>query len=128
MQEIYTITPHIEFKHIKGKENILADSSSKLKTLGLYETNTPEKEGHEYGKSVFDLEPETVCSVDSSQKVNEEFEIDSIKYQLDIEHGDDLSSSDTAAKPKLEDPSQCELDLTEVKQISSAKPTFVKTY
>ena len=25
-QEIHSITPHIEFEHIKGKENVLADS------------------------------------------------------------------------------------------------------
>ena len=76
-----------------------------LKTLGLYGTNTPEKEWHEYDKSVFDLELETVCSVDNKQKVNQEFEIDSIKYQLNHEHEDDLSSLDTATKPKLQDPS-----------------------
>ena len=89
-QEIHAMTPHIEFDHIKGKDNILADSSSTLKTLGSYETNTPEKEGHAYGKSIFDLEPEEVCSVDSNQKVNQEFEIDGIKYQLDPKHKDDL--------------------------------------
>ena len=52
-QEIHALTPYIEFEHIKVKENILADSLSKLKPLGLYEANTPEKEGHEYGKSIF---------------------------------------------------------------------------
>ena len=79
-QEMHTITPHIEYNHIKGKENILVDSLSRLKTLGLYERNTPEKDRYENGKSVFDLEPATVCSVDSKQKVNQELEIDSIKY------------------------------------------------
>ena len=77
------------------------------KTLGLYETNTPKKEGHEYNKSLFYLEPETVCSVDSNQKVNQEFEIDGIKYHLDTEYEDDLLLPDTAVKPKLQDPPQC---------------------
>ena len=62
-----------------GKENILADSLSRLTTLGLYETNMTEKEGHEYGKCVFNLEPGTECSVDSSQKDDQDFEIDGIK-------------------------------------------------
>ena len=30
-QEIHAITPHIETKHIKGKDNILAESLSRLK-------------------------------------------------------------------------------------------------
>ena len=38
-QEIHAITPHIEFKHIKGKENILADSLSRLRHLGLHDDN-----------------------------------------------------------------------------------------
>ena len=117
LQEIYTINPHIGFEHIKGKENILADSLSRLKILGLYETNTPEKEGHGYSKFVFNLEPETVCNIDRNQKVNQAFEIDSMKYQLDTEHEDDLSSPDTVVKPKLQDPLQCMSDLTEVKQL-----------
>ena len=36
---------HMEFKCKKGKDNILADSLSTLKTLGLYETSAHEKEG-----------------------------------------------------------------------------------
>ena len=35
--EIFSITPYIIFKHIKGKDNILADSLTQLKRLGLYE-------------------------------------------------------------------------------------------
>ena len=58
-----------------------------------------------------------VCSVDSNHKVNQDFEIASIKYQLDTEHEDDLLSFNTAVKPKLQDTLQCKLDLTEVKQL-----------
>ena len=43
----------IDFKHIKGKENVLVDSLSTLRCLGLYENNDPEKPGYEYGKSIF---------------------------------------------------------------------------
>ena len=42
-----------------------------------------------------------VCRVDSSQKVNQDFEIDGIIYQLDTQCEDDLSPPDTAVKPKL---------------------------
>ena len=68
-----------------------------------------------------------VCSVDSNQKVNQDFEIDGIKYQLDTEHEDDLSFPNTAVKPKPEDPPQYKLDLTEVKQLQG-QHTFVKNY
>ena len=36
-QEIYAITPYINFKHMKGKENMLANRLLRLKSLGLYE-------------------------------------------------------------------------------------------
>ena len=42
-QEIHSITPHIEFKYIKGKENVLADSLSRLRCLGLHDDNDPKK-------------------------------------------------------------------------------------
>ena len=58
-----------------------------------------------------------VCGVDSNQNVNQEFKTDGIKCQLDTEHVDDLSAPDTAENPKLQDPLQCKLDLTEVKQL-----------
>ena len=40
--EIFSISPHITFQHIKGKDNILADSLSCLQFLGLYE-KSPQK-------------------------------------------------------------------------------------
>ena len=46
---------------------VSADSLLRLKTLGLYEANDPKKLGHEYGKSIFDLESDTVCDVSISQ-------------------------------------------------------------
>ena len=65
----------------------------------------------------FGLETETICSVDSNQKISQDFEIDSIKYQLDTEHEDDLLPPGTAVKPILQIPLQCKLDLTEAKQL-----------
>ena len=43
-QEIHSITPHINFKHIKEK-NISVNSLSRLKCLGLFNYNYPEKTG-----------------------------------------------------------------------------------
>ena len=34
--DIFLITPYITFKHIKGKDNILAESLTRLQRLGLY--------------------------------------------------------------------------------------------
>ena len=41
-QEMNSITPHIELEHIKGKENVLAGSLSKLRYPGLHDNNDPE--------------------------------------------------------------------------------------
>ena len=49
--EIQSITPHIDFKHIKGKENMLVDSLSRLRCLCLHEDNHSEN-SDEYGKSI----------------------------------------------------------------------------
>ena len=46
----------MDFVYIKERDNILADSLSKLKTLGLYETNDPKDPESEDGKSIFDTE------------------------------------------------------------------------
>ena len=94
---IYRIQIH------KRKRKYLAESLSRLRTLSLYETNTPKKEGYEYSISVFDLETEVVCSVDSNQKVNQDFVIGGIKYQLNTEHEDDLLSPNITIKPNLQD-------------------------
>ena len=55
-QEKHAITLYIDFKHIKRRDNILADSLSRLKTLGLYEASDPEEPSSKYGKSIFDTE------------------------------------------------------------------------
>ena len=103
-QEIHAITPYIDFEHIKGIENILAGSVSWIQTLGLYEAKASKKDGHEYGESIFDSETETVCSVENNEKVNQDFEANGVKYQLDVKHVDDLSLHDTAGKSRHHDP------------------------
>ena len=103
-QEIHAITPYIKFKHIKGKENILADSLSQICTLGVCKANEAKK-GHEYGKS----ESEAVCSTKNSQKVNQTFEVDRVKYQPEEKHVDDLLYHNTLVNLKHHDPPQCKL-------------------
>ena len=88
-QGFHSITLYIDFKHIKGKENMIVDGLLRLKCLHIYEDNDPEKPGYEYGKSIFDTDENAVCSVDSNQNVNDEFEIDKIKYCL---NGKDLTN------------------------------------
>ena len=51
-QEFHSITAHIEFEHIKGKENVLVDSFSRLRCPGLHNDNDLEEQGQEFGKSV----------------------------------------------------------------------------
>ena len=101
-QEILIITPYINFEHIKGKENVGANNLSTLGTIDLYEADEPKKEGHEYGKSVFDSE--TVCSIEIKEKVNQDFEVGGVKYQLDAKQVDDLLLHDTSVNSKNHDP------------------------
>ena len=57
--EIFSISPHITFHHIKGKDNMLADSLSHLQCLGLHEKSPQKKPGEEYCVTIFD-EGETI--------------------------------------------------------------------
>ena len=75
------------------------------------------KVGHEYIKSIFDSEAKMVCNIDNNQKVNQDFKVGAIKYQLDAKHVDDLLLHDTTVNSKHQDPPQCKVDLTEVKQL-----------
>ena len=41
--EIFSISPHVTFQYIKGKDNLLVDSLCHLQCLGLYEKSPSEK-------------------------------------------------------------------------------------
>ena len=60
---------------------------------------------------------ETMCNIEKSQKVKQNFEVDSVKYQLNEKHVDDLSLHDTSVHSKNHDTLQCKLDLMKVKQL-----------
>ena len=49
---MHAITPCIDFEHIKGKDNALADSLQRLRHLGLHDDNDPEEPGQECSKSI----------------------------------------------------------------------------
>ena len=84
------ITPYIDFKYIKGRDNILADSLLRLKTLRLYEVNDPEEPGERIWQVYFDRDLEIVCDVDINQHSNREFEIKGVKFLIDEKDTDDL--------------------------------------
>ena len=65
---MHAITSHVDFKHIKGKENILAESLSRLKCLGLHDNNDLEEPHQEYGKSIFEMDENMINSLDSDYK------------------------------------------------------------
>ena len=50
-QEIHAITSYIDYEHIKGKDNVLADSLSRPMTLGLHEAIGHEELESGYAKS-----------------------------------------------------------------------------
>ena len=70
---------------------------SRLRCLGLHKDNDPEKSGWEYGKSIFDTDNNTVCSVESNQNINNKFEIDDIKFCLPEKDLANLQCQDTDA-------------------------------
>ena len=74
-QEIHSITHHIEVEHTKGKENVLADSLSRLRLLGLRDDNDHVESGQEYSESIFDMDKNTINSVDSDQHVDNNFKL-----------------------------------------------------
>ena len=74
--EMHAITLHSVFELIKGKENVVMDSLSRLMCLGLHGYNEPEEAVQEYGKSIFDTDENTKNSLDSDQNSNDIFEID----------------------------------------------------
>ena len=47
-----------------------------------------------------------VCIIENNQKVNQDFEVDAVKYQFDAKHIDDLSLHDMSANSKHHDPHQ----------------------
>ena len=69
-QEMHAITPHIEFEHIKRKNNVLSDSLSILRCLGLHDDNDPEEPGQEYGKSIFETDENIVLRMTKIQLIN----------------------------------------------------------
>ena len=66
-QEMHAITPHIVFEHIKGKNNVLADSLWWLRCLGLQVDNGSEEPGQEYGKSIFETDENIIHSLNNDQ-------------------------------------------------------------
>ena len=112
-KEKHAIIPYIDFEHIKGRGNILADSLPRLKNLDLNEANDPKELGSEYGKSIFETDSEIVCGVHISQHSNREFEIKCIKYIIDEKDLDDFPSHGTDAHSSDPNPSlfKCNLDM-----------------
>ena len=52
--EIFLITPYITYKHIKGKDNITADSLTWFKRLGQYEKCPHEDSDQDQEITIFD--------------------------------------------------------------------------
>ena len=115
---MHAITPYIDYEHIKGRDNVMTDSLSRLETLGLYETSGLIELEREYGKFIFDTESEIICDVDISQHSNKEFEFKGIKYLIDEKELDDFSLQSTDTHSRDTNPSffKCSLDMTKVKQ------------
>ena len=58
-----------------------------------------------------------MCNIENSQKVNQNFEVDNVRYQLEQEHVDDLFLHDTSVNFKHHEAPWCKLDVTEIKQL-----------
>ena len=92
---MHVITPHIELEHIKRKNNVLEDSLSRLKHLGLHDGNDPEQPGQEYGKSIFEKDENIIHSLDDDQKPVDQFKINGQQYILDKPSVDNTQANST---------------------------------
>ena len=45
-QDLFAITSHIEFEHLKGSQNILSDAITRIRRFSLYNKMTPAHESH----------------------------------------------------------------------------------
>ena len=52
--DTFLITPYITLKHIKGKDNILANSLTQLQRLGLYEKSPCQEDDKDHKIIIFD--------------------------------------------------------------------------
>ena len=104
-QDIHAITPYIDFEHIKGRDNILVESISRLKTLGLYKANDPNGQEVNMANLFFDTCSETICDFDINQHSSKELEIKGIKYLIDEKHLDNFPSQSTDAHSRDPNPS-----------------------
>ena len=59
----------------RENRNVLVDSLSRLRCLGLHNDNDLEEPGQEYDKSIFETDENTVNNIDSDHNANEKFEI-----------------------------------------------------
>ena len=103
-QEIHVITPHIEFEHIKGKNNVLADSLSWLRCLDLHDDNDPEWPGQEIWKN-HSLK---------LMKSADQFKINGKQYNLDKHNADNTHASSTSTDSP---PHTCHLDPQKLRQL-----------
>ena len=111
-QEMHAITPHIESQHIKGESNVLPESLSRLKQLGLYDDNDPEKPGQEYSKSIYKTDENIIHSLDNDQNSADKLKINGQHYILDKNDADNTHASTTSTDSL---PYTCYLDPQKLK-------------
>ena len=88
----------IEFAHISGKDNILADTLSRLIDTVPDLKQQPELEDHEFGKYCFETLPKVRGSVHHKKLGSEEFDICEIQITYD-----NPKNSELLVKLPLED-------------------------
>ena len=120
---MHAIPPHIEFEHIKGKENVLADSLPRQRCLGLHDDNDPEHPGQEYSKSIFDTDKNIINSLDNDQNSNDKFKINEQKYILDKNDTDNTHASSTSTNSL---PQPWSLDLQKIRQLQQQDEYITK--
>ena len=74
---------NINFVHISGKANVLADTLSRLIDTDPDLKHQPELEGHEFGKYCFETLPKVRGSVHHEKVSGDEFEVCEIQSMYD---------------------------------------------
>ena len=67
-----------------------------------------------------------MCNIENSQKVNQNFKVDGVKYQFDVKHVDNLSLHDTSVNSKHHDPPLVQTRPNRGTAITGAGHTFIK--
>ena len=118
-------TPYKDFEHTKGRDNILADSLSGLKTLGFYKVSDPGEPGSKYDKSILTQNQKLYVMSILSNTVTGNLKLQVLNTLISEKDLDDLPTQSTELSRDLIPSSfKCNLHMTSVTQLKQQDTHF----